>query len=78
MKEHLITNPLPNSYQLRCRNALERLDIIFAGCTGEDADMAREIFNQAKVELDILTWKADKQVQALKAKIQWLNHLYGE
>ena len=69
MKEHRITPPLPNSYQLRSRNTIEQLDILFARCRGKDAGKAREIFAQVKNELDILTWKADKQVQALKDQI---------
>ena len=69
MKEHRTTPPLPNSYQFRSRNTIERLDFIFARCTGKNTGKSRELFVQVKEDLDILTWKADKQVQALKDQI---------
>ncbi len=66
MQEHLITPPANHSYQFRTRNILERLS------TGIDADT----FKQVKDDLDVLTWKADKQVKALKDQLQWMQEAH--
>ncbi len=75
IRENRINPPLPRSYQLRTRHALEELNSIFHQCADKNNTEIKEILVQTKENLDVLAWKADKQVQALKSKIQWLEEI---
>ena len=75
IRENRIHPPLPGSYQLRMRHALTEFDVILHQCIDGDDRQTKKIFIQTKENLDTLAWKADKQVQALKSKIGWLEEI---
>ena len=78
MGENRISPPLPRSYQLKTRHALAELDGMFYQCPDGYDRQANNVFIQTKENLDVLAWNADKQVQALKNKIRWLEEIILE